>query len=484
MTLPWLSRSVVVAVGLVGALPVVLLAVATAWMGSNLKDIAPRPRPAVLQLPQATLPDDRNAFFALLGLPAEAGRDAATVGHAVWQIELARGALSPQDRRAATRYVELNAQDAAATGPRLPGVNGAPLHCKPAADGCVAEWLAQPSALAAQRQQMAVVGERCDALWAPGMGFEERLPARPGPTNASWLHVSGAVRCSIWWRSGAVLAWQQGRPQEATALLGQAMRMNTALLAGGQSQVSNLVTVSIIRDTQATIAALGLRDPALATTLAPLLAAVPDEVQVAATRRWMAVEAAVGRNALADVFECPDPGETGLDQMLGWLAARFNHWQCRHRIGIQPERTLALFDDFWAANADALGAGLPAAVQQLQARQQQAEAVGWRWQNTFGQVLLDVAVPSYQHDLRQAADLPLYTEAAALALAASAQRVPAAERAAWAQRQPLSAPLRERLLWDASGQSFTVRTWYEEGRAAPIEPRRAIRFEWPANAQG
>jgi len=44
----------------------------------------------------------------------------------------------------------------------------------------------------------------------------------------------------------------------------------------------------------------------------------------------------------------------------------------------------------------------------------------------------------------------------------------------------MSAALRERLHWDASGQGFTVRTWYEEGRTAPIEPRKSIRFAWPA----
>jgi len=484
MSMLSLRRSVVVTVGLVGALPLLLLAVATAWLGSNLNDIAPRPRPAVLQLPQATLPDDRNAFFALVGLSAEAGRDAGTAGRALWKVEIARQTLLEKRPLDSVRLAELNQQDAAATGPRLPEVTRAPLHCKPAADGCVAEWLAEPSALAAQRQQMAMVGERCDAMGEPGMGFEERLPARPGPAMSSALHMQGALRCSRWWRSGAVLAWQQGRPQQTTALLGQATRMNSALLAGGQSLVSHLITAAISRETQATIVALGLRDPTLAGTLAPLLAPLPDEVQVAAARRWMAVEAVTVRNSFAEAFECLDPGETGRDQMLGWLASRVNHWQCRHHIGLQPQRTLALADDFWAANAQALGGGLPAAMQHVQARQQQAETTGWRWHNTIGNLLIDVAAPSYENYLRQAADLPLHTEAAALALAASAQRIPAAERAAWAQRQPMSAPLRERLHWDASGQGFTVRTWYEEGRTAPIEPRKAIRFAWPAEASG
>lgn len=477
---------VVVVTALVGAVPVALLAVATAWLLSNRSDIEPRVRPAVLQLAAPTLPDERNAFFALTGLSAEAGRDPAAVGRALWQVNLARAAMPQRERLETKGYEELNRQDAAATGTRLPTVSGAPLYCKDAAAGCVAEWLADPVALAAQRAQMAVWGARCDSLFTPDRdtGFEERLPLTLHPAAHLAAHVSGAMLCGLWWRSGAVLAWQQGQPQQARALLQRATDMNQRLLAGGQSLISYVVTASIIRDTQSTVSALGLRDAAWAATSAQLLAAVPDAALVAATRRWMAVEAAVGRHALAEAFDCADPAASGLDQLLGRLVARLSDWQCRHRIGFQKERTLVLADDFWADAAHALDGGIPAGVKHLQMRQQQADSTGLRWRNTLGHILIDMALRAHSTYLRQAADLPLHTEAAALALAAAAQRVPAAERAAWAQRQPLSADLRERLQWDASGQGFTVRTWYQDGQNTPTEPRKAIRFVWPDSPRG
>lgn len=486
--MPWLRRSLVVTVALIAALPVALLAVATAWLGSNLNDIAPRPRPAaLLLLPEAALPDNRNAFFALVGLSAEAGRDAWAAGHALWQVNLARAAMSQQERLTTTRYAELNQQEAEATGQGLPEVTGRPMLCTAAADGCVAEWLAQPVALAAQRQQMAALGERCDALLARGLEFEERLPAPVHYAANMAPHIRGAGQCSRWWRSGAVLAWQQGQPQQAVALLARATRMNTLLLAGSRSLISTMVTASITRDTQATVVGLALRDPWLAQQLARLLAPLPDTLQVAAMRRAVAVESAVNFTAIAELAECLDPVDVGKELPLDWVGRQFQRLQqrqCRHRVGFHPERIHQLFDDFWLGVATALDGGLPAAITHLERNQTRAEERGWQWQNSIGQILVDVAAPGYVNYFRQAADLPLHTEAAALALAAAGQQVPAPERAAWARHQPLSPALRERLRWDAAGQGFTVRTWYEDGRSRPVEPRKAIRFEWPATPQG
>jgi hypothetical protein len=489
--MPWLARSGVVAAGLLGAVPVALLAVATAWLASNLNDIAPRPRPAVLVLPTPTLPDDKNAFFALVGLQAEAGRDAAAVGRALWQVNLARAALPQRERLLASAHADLNQRDAAATGTRLRAVTGAPLYCKTAADGCVAEWLAQPEALAAQRALWAVQGARCDALFTPGMGFEE---LRQSPLHyAADLspHVSGAAHCSRWWRSGAVLAWQQDQPQQALSLLVKAARMDAALLAGGQSLISFVLSMSMARDTQATVVGLALRDAAFARLSAPLLASaltpVPDAVLVAAARRALVAESAHGLTVMAELAECLDPGEAGNQTSAGWAERRFQQmqrWQCRNRIGFHPVRIQRLFDDFWGGAVAALDDGLPAAVTYFDQQQARAGQRGWQWHNTVGYILLDIATPSYGQYVRRAADLPLHTEAAALALAAAAQQVPAAERTAWAQRQPMSAALRERLRWDPSGQGFSVRTWYEDARTAPIESRTAIRFDWPAPPPG
>ena len=478
---------VVVVTALVGAVPVALLAVATAWLLSNRSDIEPRVRPAVLQLAAPTLPDERNAFFALTGLSAEAGRDPAAVGRALWQVNLARAAMPQRERLETKGYEELNRQDDAATGKRLPTVSGAPLYCKDAAAGCVAEWLADPVALAAQRAQMAVLGERCEALMAPGMGFEERLTTPFHYAVNIAPHLSGAVQCSRWWRSGAVLAWQQGRPQQSLALLQRATQLDAALLAGSQSLVGNMVAVTFTRETQATLAALAMREPALAPQLALLLAPMPDSVMINGMRRAVATEAAMNRAVMAELGECLDPTAHTTALKFGWVESRLqaiNHWQCRHRVGFHPQRMQLLFEDFWVGTADALDKGLPAAITHLQTQGKLAQQRGWQWRNTIGYILFDLAAPAYASYFRQAADLLLHTEAAALALAAAAQRVPAAERAAWAQRQPLSADLRERLQWDASGQGFTVRTWYQDGQNTPVEPRKAIRFAWPTPPQG
>lgn len=483
----WLRRSVVVAMGLVGAVPVGLLAVYTAWMFSNKDDIAPQPRPAVLQLSAPTLPDQRNAFFALIGLSAEAGRDADTVGHALWQINRARAAIPQQERVAAKGFEELNRQDAAAAGEHTPAVSGAPLFCKDATRVCVAEWLAEPRVLAAQRQQLAVQGARCDALWAPGMGFEERLTSPLNFAVNMAPHVRGATLCSRWWRSGAVLAWQQGQPRRAVALLVQASRLDAALLAASQSLISNMVAVSMARDTQATVVGLALRDPSLALQLAPLLGPTPEAALSAAVKRWIATEAAFQQTATDEWAECVDPASAPAQPPVGWAERqlqRVEQWQCRNRIGFLPERNKALFDAYWAGVAAALDGGLPAAIAHLDRQSALAEQRGWHWRNTIGHLLHVVALPAYVEHIRKAADLPLHTEAAALAVAASAQQVPPAERAAWAQRQPMSATLRERLRWDESGQGFTVRTWLEEGQKTPIDPRQAIRFAWPASTPG
>ena len=483
----WPGRSVVVVTGLVGAVPVVVLAVATAWLLSNRSDIEPRPRPPALLLPAPALPGERNAFLGLVGLTAEAGRDPAEVGRVLWQLNEAWAAMPQQDRFATTGLEELNRRGEVAAGKRLPAMSGAPLFCKQTTPGCVAEWLAEPVALAAQRQQMALLGTRCDALWATGMGFEEWLPLPAHPAARIAPHLEGATQCSRWWRSGAVLAWQQGQTPQALALLQQASRLDTALLSGSQSLVSAVVATSMARETLATGVGLALRDPWLAAQLAPLLAPVPDAVQVAAARRWIAFESTVQQTATDELAECIDPAAALTMRPMGWVERQLDalaRWQCRHRAGFLPERNKALSDDIWVGVATALDSGLPAAIQHIDRQTALAAQRGWRWHNTIGHMLLDVSLPSYANYFRQAADLTLHSEAAALALTAAEQRVPAAERAAWSQRQPMSATLRERLRWDESGQGFTVRTWLEEGQTQAIEPRKAIRFAWPAPPQG
>ena len=69
-------------------LALALLLLIAAWLASNWNDAPAQPRPAALQLPSPTLPDDRNAYFALAGLRAEADRDPSTAGQALWKVLL------------------------------------------------------------------------------------------------------------------------------------------------------------------------------------------------------------------------------------------------------------------------------------------------------------------------------------------------------------------------------------------------------------
>lgn len=483
----WRGRLLVVVTALLGAVPIGLLALFTAWLLSNQDDTVPHTRPVALLVPAPTVPDDKNAFFALVGLSAEASRDAAAAGQVLWQVNLQRAALTQRERVGAAGYAEMNRLDAQALGTALPAVSGAPLFCQSAAGGCVAEWLAQHEALAAQRQQMAVLGERCDALFPPGTGFEERLPTPLNYAANVAPHLLGALNCSRWWRSGAVLAWQRGQLRQTLLLLQRTNHLDAALMAGGQSLVANLVVSGMARDTQATVVMLTMLDPSLADQLTPLLQTVAEAGQVAAAKRWIAFESTFQQIATTELAECMDPALAPTEPILGWTERqrqKLEGWQCRNRVGFMPERNKALADDLWAGITTALDGGLPAAITHIDRQSDLAAQRGLQWRNTIGHMLQAVSMSAYGTYLRRAADLPLHSEAAALALAAAAQRVPAAERAAWSQRQPMSAPLRERLRWDESGQGFTVRTWLEDGQTQPFEPRRAIRFAWPASPQG
>ena len=100
---------------------------------------------------------------------------------------------------------------------------------------------------------------------------------------------------------------------------------------------------------------------------------------------------------------------------------------------------------------------------------------GLQWRNTVGALLVDIAAPTYTGYLARHADIELQREALAWVVALQAQRVPAAERAAWLQRQALSDTLRQRLRWANDGRSLDIKPW----RVGGFDPRRdAIHFAW------
>ena len=230
----------------------------------------------------------------------------------------------------------------------------------------------------------------------------------------------------------ALAAWRQGHPDHSLALLRRATQLDAALLAGSQSLVGNRVAATITRDTQATVVGLAMIDASLALKLTPLLVPVPDAVHVAAGKCWIAYEAAGQQTALTELAECIDPARAPAQRPMVWAERQIENllqWQCRNRVGFLPERNKALVDDFWVGASTALDGGLQAAIEYLDTQVAMATQRGWQWQNTIGHMLFDVAMPAYSSYLRQAADLRLQSEAAALALAAAAQRK--AIRFAW-----------------------------------------------------
>jgi hypothetical protein len=452
------------------ALLALVALLAAAWVVSNWNDADPLPRPPDLLLAAAQLDEANNAFFALVGVHAQQGRNIAAAGQTVWRSSIDFASL-PQAQKSPEAAGAWQRNDSDALGEMVPRFSGPPAVCQANDDDCTAAWIGAADALAAQRVKTATAGARCEALLDESFEFEEVLPPRlfPGVPMAS--HGSGAASCSGWLLSGAVLAWTRGDPALTLQRLAQADRLNRALLAGSRSLIGQVIAWSLSRRGLRVMTELGVRDPALAASMAPLLMPWPDASEAA--RRWMAVEAAFQQEAFGDVSAtclttAPTVEPSFGDAMLAWL--------CRHRIGWHPQRSRQAIDRVWLDRLQALRGGLPAAIEQMQGEH---SASRLRWRNTIGERLLDLSRPAYGDYLARQADLDLHREAAALALAAQTARIPAAQRAAWSAGQPLSDSARERLAWNEAGTVLQARTWY----GGQGQPRFAIRVAWPNAAK-
>ena len=459
-----------------------LLLLIAAWVLSNLRDIDPVPRPAALALPAPQLAEENNAYFALVGMRAQADREAAVVGRALWRLRRSApvAPLSLPDRQAfaAQQRAEREALGESLAPPKA-------LPCDASLPDCIGAWIAQADALGAQRQAQAVFGRRCEQLLDEHFEFEELLPATLHGAETGAAHASTANQCSQWLLSGAVLEWTRHRPAQAVALLVQADRLNRALLAGGRSLIGQMIALRATRHTLNAITSLALRDPAMATALAPLLAPWPDSVQ--AVRRWMVTEAAYGRNMLSLALrECYSVVDVVADDSVSWLEGAkggLDSFMCRHQIGWHPERTLVANDELWLKRIAALDAGLPAAIESAAADSKVAESEGilglLSWRNTMGNIVVAIGRHGSDSYVARQADIELHREAAVLALQAAP--IAPMERAAWMARQEQSPIAKGRLSWDAAGQTLTARTWQQEyaGPSAFNAERDAIRIAWP-----
>jgi len=468
----------------VGLLAAAALLLAAAWLPFNLRDAEPKPRPASLQLPAPKVPDERNAAYAVAGLNAEAGRDAAEAGRALWAAHRAWGALPPAQRAAAA-----GARDAGvakALGRTIAAPKGGPLHCDGQRATCDAEWLAAWEALDRQRAGFGALGERCSRLVDGAFEFEELLPPGRGPDAPlmPWLATSD---CSRFFRSGAMVALARGQRDEALAQLRRADRLHRQLWAGARTLVGVMVATRLARNTYDTMAAAAMRQPSLAEALAPWLAEPLDTRGGA--RRWMLFEADFQRGLIDEMTPMAAAALAASDSALaplgGGPAGEAVTWLASRGIGLLPERTRQRIDEIWLRKVGALQYEWPAvlagAAVEARSRQQAGPWARLQWRNTIGEAILEAAEADYGAYFARHADHELHREATGLVLALQRQRVPPAQRAQAARRLPgVSDALKERMTWSPDGRTLTVRAWQSETPGAVYDPRRdAIAFTWP-----
>ena len=78
--------------------------------------------------------------------------------------------------------------------------------------------------------------------------------------------------------------------------------------------------------------------------------------------------------------------------------------------------------------------------------------------------MLDAEAPNWGRYFARQADVDLHRQTLALALAATAQRVPVPDRTAWLERQVITITprTRSRLAWADGGQVLQARPWVAE----------------------
>jgi hypothetical protein len=462
------------------------LAIAAAWLVSNLSDAAPQSRPPELALPTPRLAPSANRFFDLQAISAQADRrDLNAVGRAYWQAALERAALPASTSGTRATPAAALTRERAILGQALPSLEELPTLCTTSLGHCAPSWQDGIAALRQQHEQHGVIGRRCGALLDDAFAIDEALPPMIGSAAAAMPMSGGSVNCSRWLLGSAILAWQAGDKARTVERLAQADRLHRTQLAGSHTLISNAIAWANARSGLRVLSELALRDPLLAADLAPLVAPWPSMTDAA--RRWMVSEAAfqqgmndeVSRGGLGGSLPIldGDHGGSGLGSVAPWLVGR--------RIGWHPQRNRQAIDAHWLRMHGAVVGGLPSAIAVLSTERDAMDQEGpWSalsWRNTLGHAVLGVGRPMYIEYLERQADVDLHREATAMAIAAQAARIAPSERARWAETQPLTPAARERLRWSDDGRSLQARTWYRAGNEAdPKSARFAIRIVWPS----
>lgn len=419
----------------------VLLLLAAVWVACNGRwaDAAPQPVPQELQLQPVTLAPADNAFFDMQGLRAPAAEPPNAWGQRSWQAPAA---------------------DAAGL---LDLPSGGDWGCNSLKEDCVARWRAAAAVLTQQRADAHVFGARCSAL-AARTAYQEPPPMRrPGqaPHDVTLPQFSGVTTCLRWLQMDAVLAPDA---RHARAAWAQADALLRLFASGSRTLISQAIGWASVQRHQVLLAQWSARQPQGDTLPAAWLAPMPE--RLLQPRFWMATESHFQRNVMMDMASATEAA--WYSDAPNALQAWFGRWG----LGYLPNLTVQTRDAYWLADLRAYGHLQGLALAQQLGRMAPHETPGWPallWRNGVGNILIEVAGPALRsYPLRQA-DLALYQ--AALELSQRLNAVPAGERAAWWQRQPLDAGLRERLRLD--GDTLLVRGW--RGDAEP-DHQAPVRF--------
>lgn len=435
-----MKRFALLALKGLGLLSLALLALVLAWAAFNNRwiDAGPQPVPERLRLAAPTVAADSNIFFAFIGLdepgpPLQAGQ--------VQWAALQRG------------------DDGTRLAPK-PWNHLTPMGCGQDEQACVEQWVSQAQALSVQLQADEVRGERCAALAAPGLAFEELLTGDTylAAVNATLsAHTTAANGCVRWLLASAVVAADRGLDVDSFGRLDQADRLMRLQLVGSQTLISNAIAWRAARLQWQTVAALVARHPAWAglhaERLTVLLRSLPE--QALSAQRWIAAEASMGRMALLAIAnECkanrPDEDE-GMYSLGRFLS-------CKLGVGYMPQTTVQAADQLWVERLAQNDSNAKQAPAQTRFIEPQVDG-GWRWKNTIGHILISVSQPSWNGYAQKQADVELLRQTAALAVQMAS--IASGQRGAWLKAQPIDAALRERIRLSGDGYLF-ARSWQEK----------------------
>lgn len=405
-----------------GALAIVGIAVAWALSNSPLADAAPLPRPAALLETPMSVPAARNAWHALV-------------------------ALAPMRGASSKDWV-----------------------CAPDVD-CGAEWLAKSAALRTLLPGHRAFGERCEAIVADaGFAFEEPLQQLPAdnPASAAVPPVASTLAsCMHWFRVQANLAHADSDERRLLEALTRGDLLTRAIAGRGRSLIVQSIGWASLHRNWQLIGAMAASRPHLAQQLLPL--ARPLEGADRSMQRWVAVESAFGHAVLLDIPKAckREPAgnpDASLDDRL------MNALWCRLGIGMLPNLTVQNSDRFWERFLAAATDGLPAALNGTKLDPE--PAAGWRWRNTVGQILLDVAQPNFASYVARQADVDLHRLVVELALHMRVERMSAAQRAAWLDAQNIDPATRQRI--NLTADALDAKPWLADQRTGPLERRDRI----------